>query len=122
MANQPPGKLPTLGHCVGPASPSTVSHVIADTRGPAKDIQPKVILRADRFNAMCKVIGLRTDVQIAAAAGYTNRTIRRARKGQLGQVFIANTLAMLMNHSDELAQHGLYPTFDALFEITEQAA
>lgn len=79
-------------------------------------------LRADRYAQMFAAIGCTKESDIAAAAGYTTRTIRRARNGQLGAVFIANTIHTLSRHKDKLAEHGLTPALDELFEVVEQSA
>jgi hypothetical protein len=79
------------------------------------DARAAVQLRADRYDAFFAAIGCEDDREIANRAGYTDRTIRRARNGQLGEVFIANTL-----HT--LTKHGLTVTFDELFTVTEKRA
>lgn len=84
------------------------------------DAGATVRLRADRFALMFAALGYTDDKEIAALAGYSHRTIRRARKGQLGEVFIANTIHALCRHSEELAKYGLEPTFDELFEVVEK--
>lgn len=85
-------------------------------------VQPKIILKPGRFDQVFKeILRYRSDGAIAQAAGYTDRTVRRARAGQLGDVFVAKTLTLLARHADELAAHGISPTFAALFELDEVA-
>ncbi len=80
-----------------------------------------VQLRADRFALMFAVLGLTTDVEIAAAAGYSRRTIARARAGQFGVVFVANTIHVLQQRAPELAKYGLSPDLDELFVVVDKA-
>lgn len=86
----------------------------------AADVRATIQLRADRFALMFAAIGVTKDEEIAALAGYSDRTIRRARAGQLGEVFIANTIHALRRHADKLARYGLEPTLDELFTVVEQ--
>lgn len=77
-------------------------------------------LRTERFALMWAVLGYKTDVEIANAAGYSRKTIARARTGQLGEVFVANTVHTLQQHADTLAKYGLNPTLDELFVVEQQ--
>lgn len=85
--------------------------------------RPRIVLKPGRFDHVFKeVLGYRSDGEIAEAAGYTDRTVRRARAGQLGDVFIAGTLKLLELRAGELAKHGIGAGFDELFELEEWAA
>lgn len=84
--------------------------------------QAAVQLRAERFALMFAVLGYKTDQEIAAVAGYSRRTITRARAGQLGETFIANTIHVLRQRSPELARYGLSPDLDELFVVVDKAA
>lgn len=75
-------------------------------------------LRQQPFALMFAVLGATRDDEIAALAGYSARTVRRARAGQLGHVFIANTIHTLQQHRDQLAKYGLTPTLDDLFQVS----
>lgn len=89
---------------------------------PTEEVARAVVqLRADRFALMFAVLGFKTDVEIAAVAGYSRRTIARARLGQLGEVFIANTIHVLRQHAPELAKYGLSPDMDELFVVVDKA-
>ncbi len=79
-------------------------------------------LRTERFALMFAVLGITTDDEIAAAAGYSRRTITRARSGQLGEAFIANTIHVLQQRAPELAKYGLSPSLDELFEVVAAPA
>lgn len=71
---------------------------------------------------MFAALGVTKDPEIAALAGYSDRTIRRARAGRLGEVFIANTIHTLRQHADKLAKYGLEPSLDELFEVVDEPA
>jgi hypothetical protein len=87
------------------------------------DARATVHLRSDRYAELFGAIGCTDDQKIAAAAGYSDRTIRRARAGQLGEVFIANTIRTLQQHRGVLADHGYdEPTLDDLFVVVEREA
>lgn len=86
-----------------------------------EDARAALRLRTERFALMFAVLGYRTDAEIAAAAGYSRRTISRARAGQLGEVFVANTIHTLQQHTDALAKYGLSPSLDDLFVVEQRA-
>lgn len=68
---------------------------------------------------MFALLGATKDNEIAAMAGYKPRTISRARAGQLGHTFVINTVYTLQRHADRLAEYGITPTLDELFEVVE---
>jgi len=88
----------------------------------AADAQAEIRLREDRFALMWAVVGCTKDEEIAQEAGYSARTVRRARTGQLGNAFVAQTIHALRRHADKLARYGLTPTLDELFEVVEARA
>jgi len=70
---------------------------------------------------MFAVLGLTKDHEIASRAGYSIRTVIRARQGEpVGSAFVANTIHTLQQHADRLQRYGLTPSFDELFEVIEQ--
>lgn len=94
-----------------------------DTHDPEDEVaRATVQLRSDRFALMFAVLGFKTDAEIATAAGYSRRTIARARSGQLGEVFIANTIHVLRQRAPELAKYGLTPDMDELFDVVDKTA
>ena len=114
---------------MGHVCPTSVTHVEdVDMHAPDDEVpQAAIQLRADRFALMFAILGYKTDTEIRMVknprywnAGYSRRTIYRARAGQLGEVFIANTIHVLRQHADELARYGLDPTMDELFVVVER--
>lgn len=78
-------------------------------------------LRQQRFALMFAVLGATKDHEIAELTGYSIRTIRRARAGgQVGEIFVANTVYTLQQHAEELGRYGLRPSLDELFEVVEK--
>jgi hypothetical protein len=82
---------------------------------------PRLTLCQPAFDEMTRALGLATDVDRAAFLGVSERTVRRARAGQLGEAFVARTVHSLRQCEDELTKRGFRPTLDNLFRI-EQAA
>lgn len=94
-----------------------------DTHDPETEVaQAAVQLRADRFALMFAVLGYKTDTDIAAVAGYSRRTIARARAGRLGETFIANTIHVLRQRAEELERYGLSPDLDELFVVVDKSS
>lgn len=76
-----------------------------------------------RHTELFAAIGCTTAAQIAAETGVTERTVRRARRGVIGEVFIASTVAALHRHADKLRERGHQPpTLDELFTVVTKAA
>ena len=84
-----------------------------------RDTSGTVRLRHEPFALMTRVLGCENDTQRAALIGVRPRTIRRAKDGILGEVFMARTIIALRRHSAALAECGLTPTLDALFEVVD---
>jgi hypothetical protein len=82
----------------------------------------KLQLRAEQFDLMTRVVGYASDAARARLLGVNERTMRRARQGIIGEVFVAHTVAALRRHEDALAERNLYPTLDSLFEVVELAS
>jgi hypothetical protein len=74
-------------------------------------------LRVDQFDLMTRVLGLVHDEARARAIGINSKSLYRARRGALGEGFIAATVAALRRREDELAELNLVPSMDALFEV-----
>lgn len=81
-----------------------------DTAGIALDV--------DRHRELFTAIGCESVESIAAETGVSDRTIRRARQGVIGEVFMARTIAALRRNSDKLHEAGMNPpTLDELFTV-----
>jgi hypothetical protein len=81
-----------------------------------------VRLRVDRFELMTRVIGKTTITGRAELIGVDRKTLRRVLHGGItpGEVFIGKTVAALRRHADTLAECGLSPSLDELFEVVEE--
>lgn len=76
-----------------------------------------------RHTELFAAIGCDTVEKIAAETGVTDRTVYRARQGVIGEVFMAQTVAALHRHADELKDKGhQLPTLDELFTVITRPA
>jgi hypothetical protein len=85
-------------------------------------IRAEIWLRLDQFELMTELLGCSTYMERAELIDISERQLRRARTGRVGDVLVANTLAGLGRHEQELRRHQLRPNFESLFEIRERAA
>ncbi|PZG15064.1 hypothetical protein C1I95_20365 [Micromonospora craterilacus] len=93
---------------------------IHDTVGPDT---AGIRLDVARHTELFAAIGCDTAAKIAAATGVTERTVRRARQGVIGEVFMAQTITALRRHADTLRQHGHEPpALGDLFCIVNKVA
>lgn len=69
------------------------------------------------FDLMWRVVGKAEDDEIAAEIGMHPKTVARARKGVIGEDFIANTLAALGKREHLLTMCNLEPSFEKVFRI-----
>jgi hypothetical protein len=98
-----------------------VAYDIGDTE--ATDARAVIVVRYQRYALMWAALGLTKDQEIATKAGYSTRSIIRARAGEpMGSVFIANTLHTLGRYAKKLGQYGLTPSFDDLFAVVDAPA
>lgn len=89
-----------------------------DTNVLRRDLRVAVKLRAAQFDSMTIAAGCADDADRAALIGVDAKTISRARRGILGEVFMARTVVALRRHSAEIiAATGTAPSLDALFEV-----
>jgi hypothetical protein len=82
----------------------------------------EIRLRVDRFELMTRVLGCESDLARAYLIGVDPRTISRARQGVIGEVFMAKLVTALRRNRPRLAELGLEPTLDDLFEVVELAS
>lgn len=79
--------------------------------------QATIRLRDEQFIAMTRLLGCESDSARARLIGVTYRTIYRARRGVVGEVFIAQAIHGLRLHATTLLRYGLTVSFDNLFEV-----
>lgn len=79
-------------------------------------------LKVPKFDLITRVLGCESEAARASLLGVTYITILRARNGgNVGEMFIAQTLAIFQRHAEELHRYNLKPSFDELFEVVEAA-
>lgn len=87
------------------------------------DARAAIVVRYQRYALMWAVLGMTKDHEIAAKAGYSTRSIIRARGGEpMSATFVANTLHTLGKFEDKLDQYGLTASFDELFAVVDAPA
>lgn len=69
------------------------------------------------FHLMTRILGCESDAARGALIHMDPKSVGRARHGIIGRDFIANALFFLGRKRDVLAEFGLDPTFESLFEI-----
>lgn len=80
-------------------------------------------LDVDLHRKLFAAIGCVSAEAIAAETGITARTVRRARQGVVGEVFIAQTIAALERNAARLRAAGYRPpTLAELFTVVSRAA
>lgn len=70
-----------------------------------------------RLDAATRLAGYGTDLARAELLDVSDRTLRRARKGVLGEDFMAKAVAALRPHSRKLAKEGIEVSLDSFFEV-----
>lgn len=81
-----------------------------------------VLLRDERFDLVTTALGCKSESARARLLSVDPKTVYRARRGVIGEEFIAKTLAVMKQHERRLAEIGIEPTFEAVFELGEKAA
>lgn len=69
------------------------------------------------FDLYTRIIGHGSDAARGAFIHMDRKTVGRAREGIVGETFIANALHFLGEERDRLAEFGLTPNFENLFEV-----
>lgn len=80
-------------------------------------------LDVERHRELFAAIGCTSVEAIAAVTGVSDRTVRRARQGIIGEVFMAQTIAALQRNARKLRKAGMKPpTLDELFSVVTRKA
>lgn len=79
-----------------------------------------VLLRGELFDVITAVLGAGTDAARARLLNVDNKTIYRARRGVIGEEFIAKTLDVLERNKDKLTPLNIDPTFESVFVVGEK--
>lgn len=81
-----------------------------------------VFLNEERFDLITGTLGARSEQAKADLLGVDPKTIYRARRGPVGEAFIACALQVMRDRRDDLRVVGVTPTFEAMFELGERVA
>lgn len=68
------------------------------------------------------MLGCESEAARARLLGVDRKTIQRARAGQVGERFVAQTISALRRYEAELAEYGMRASFDELFEVVSVEA
>jgi hypothetical protein len=79
-----------------------------------------VLLRADRFDLITAALGHGTDLRRAVLLQVDPKTIYLARRGVVGEKFIAAVLSALERHADQLARLNITTAFEEVFEVGDK--
>jgi hypothetical protein len=80
-------------------------------------IDAGVFLNSERFDLITKALGCESEAARARLLDVDPKTIYRARRGQVGEDFIARAIAIMRHHTSELEAIGVRPAFEAMFEV-----
>lgn len=80
-------------------------------------IDAGVFLNDERFDLITKALGATNETARARLLDVDPKTIYRARRGQIGEDFIARAIAIMRHRSAELQAIGINPSFEAMFEV-----
>jgi hypothetical protein len=81
-----------------------------------------VFLNSERFDLITKALGCDSELARARLLDVDPKTIYRARRGQVGEDFIARAIAAMRQRADELEAIGIRPAFEAMFEVRGKQA
>lgn len=76
-----------------------------------------VFLVPERFDQITKALGCDSDMARSRLLDVDPKTIYRARRGVVGEDFIARSIAIMSQHASELEAIGIRPSFEAMFEV-----
>lgn len=89
---------------------------VTETSGSTDDdVRGWVSLRNDAFDLRCNILGATTEEARASLVGVNYRTLHSARRGGVGEKFIALTLAAFERHATVFAEMNIPITFEDLF-------
>jgi hypothetical protein len=80
-----------------------------------------VFLRDNRFNLITRVLGCGSDVARSRLLDMDPKTIYRARRGVIGEEFIARMLDVMRQNAEELEEAGIGTSFEDVFEVRADA-
>lgn len=100
---------------------SKVRHVSPDIQARNSGTRAGVLLRDEQFDLATRALGCTSDTARARLLDVDPKTIYRARRGVIGEEFIAKTLAVLTQHSERLSEIGIDPSFESVFTLGEKA-
>lgn len=85
--------------------------------------RPRVYARTGKLELVASILGANTNDARARLFGVTARTIYSVLKGRpVSDEMIAKTLSVMETHAAQLAEAGIDPAFDGVFEVDWRAA
>lgn len=81
-----------------------------------------ILLREETFDLVTRALGCKSEQARAQLLHVDPKTVYRARRGVIGEEFIAKTLTVMKANRGRLAEYGIEPTFESVFDLTERAA
>lgn len=81
-----------------------------------------VFLNEDRFDLITNALGAKSEQAKADLLGVDPKTVYRARRGPVGEAFIAAALRVMCERRADMRPLGIKPTFEAMFELGERVA
>jgi hypothetical protein len=80
-------------------------------------IDAGVFLNDERFDLITRALGATNETARARLLDVDPKTIYRARRGQIGEDFLARAIAVMRQRATELEAIGIHPSFEAMFEV-----
>ena len=81
-----------------------------------------ILLREEPFDLVTRVLGCKSEQARAQLLHVDPKTVYRARRGVVGEEFIAKTLTVMKANEGRLAAIGIEPIFESVFEVGERRA
>lgn len=88
-----------------------------DARSPGT--RAKVLLKSEAFDRITLALGCETEGARARLLDVDPKTVYRARRGIVGEEFIAKTLSTMKANRSRLAKVDISPTFESVFQLAE---
>lgn len=99
-----------------------VGHVSPDMNARTSGTRAGVLLRDEQFDLVTRALGCTSDTARARLLDVDPKTIYRARRGVIGEEFIAKTLDVLTRHERHLTDLGIGASFESVFTLGEKPA
>lgn len=88
-----------------------------DARSPGT--RAKVLLNNEAFDLITAALGCESEGARARLLDVDPKTVYRARRGVIGEEFIAKTLSVMKANEQRLGLVGITPNFESVFVLAE---